>query len=191
MAARTRWALAFIFLLWAAWLAVDPPSRSNWLFGNIPTAVFLLGLGATMVWRPLSDTSYVLAFTFLALHEYGTHHGYQVPLLDGDRNHYDRIVHAAFGALLTPVVRDVLVRSGKADGAWAWFLAVALMLAGAALYEITEWLGALVFYDGPAEAFLGHQGDHLDATKDMALSLGASLAAASLGAVLTRPRHRA
>ena len=173
MGSRLRWGLLAAFLAWAAYLAVDPPSRSNWLFGNIPTAVGL----AAVLWTfriPLADISYVLAFAFLGLHEYGTHYGYQVPFMEGDRNHYDRLIHASFGALLVLPLRDLLARTGRAAGAWASFLAVALLFAAGGLYEVVEWVGAVLLYDGPPEWFLGHQGDPLDATKDMALSLAAS-----------------
>lgn len=176
MGARLRWGLLGLFLVWVILMGLDPPDRANWVFGNIPVLVVL----PFVVWSfrlPLSDLSYVLVFLFLGLHEYGTHYGYQVPFMDGDRNHYDRLVHAAFGALLVLPVQDALRRTGKATGWWSSLLAVALMLAAAALYEVTEWVGALMFYDGPAEHFLGHQGDPLDATKDMTLALGGAMAA--------------
>jgi hypothetical protein len=64
-----------------------------------------------------------------------------------------------------------LVRSGKADGRWADFLAVMFILALAAVYEVAEWLGAEAFWPGTAESFLGFQGDSLDASTDLARAL--------------------
>lgn len=193
--ARLRWGLLVAFLAWVLLMGLDPPDRSNWVFGNIPVLAVL----PLVLWSfrlPLSDASYVAVFLFLGLHEYGTHHGYHVPWLDGDRNHYDRIIHASFGGLLVLPVRDALVRGGKGSGAWADLLAVTFMLAAAALYEIIEWLGALLFYDGPPELFLGHQGDALDATKDMALGLlgggagGGGVAPGRLACSGKRPSRR-
>jgi putative membrane protein len=178
-----RWSMLGAFLVLALAMAVDPPGgRQNWVMGNIPTLVALAVVAWTWVRLPLSTASYALLFGFLTLHEIGVSFGYRVPLdlVEADRNQYDRVVHVAFGLLLTPVMRDALVRSGKADGRWADFLAVSLLLAAAALYEVTEWVGAELFWPGPAEAFLGFQGDALDATKDMALALAASLAGLAL-----------
>jgi putative membrane protein len=147
--------------------------------GNIPTLLALAVVVWSMARLPLSTMSYAFAFAFLALHEVGVHFGYRVPLaaVELGRNQYDRVVHVAFGLLLTPPLREALQRGGKAEGRWADLLSVALILALAALYEVTEWLGAEAFWPGPAEDFLGFQGDSLDATKDMALALGGSLAA--------------
>jgi len=189
MGARLRWGLVVVLVAWIALMGLDPTDRSNWVYGNIPLLVVL----PFVLWSfriPLSDASYLLVFAFLAMHEYGTHYGYQVPWMDGAgaRNAFDRLVHVAFGALLVLPVRDALRRTGKADGGWASFLAVALLLAAAALYEVTEWIGALLFYEGPAERFLGHQGDPLDATKDLALALAGSLGAMAVAWPVMRIR---
>ena len=182
--------LLVAFLALAAVLAIDPPGgRFNWFMGNVPTLVALAALAALLRRHPLSWTSLGLLFAFLALHELGVHFGYRVPgPLDGDRNQYDRLVHVAFGLLLTGPTREALVRAGKAAGGWATVLSVSLVLAMAAFYEVTEWVGAELLWPGPAEDFLGFQGDALDATKDMALALGGSIAAAVTGVVVRRVR---
>jgi putative membrane protein len=187
-----RWSLLGAFVLLAVALAVGPPGgRANWVLGNIPALVGLATV-ALCFWRfPLSSASSTMLVAFLALHEVGTHFGYRVPweAVESGRNGYDRVVHAAFGLLLTPPLREALTRSGRAAGAWADFLAVALVLAAAAFYEVTEWIGAELFWDGPAEDVLGFQGDPLDTTKDMALALGGSLVAAAAGALARRFRR--
>ena len=57
-------------------------------------------------------------------------------------------------------------------------LAIALLLAASAAYELFEWLLTLFMAPGAAEAYNGQQGDMWDAHKDMALALGGSLVAA-------------
>jgi putative membrane protein len=188
-----RWSLLGAFVLLAVVLAIDPPGgRPNWVLGNVPALVGLATV-ALCFWRfPLSTASSTMLVAFLALHEVGTHYGYRVPweAVESGRNGYDRVVHAAFGLLLAPPLREALARSGKAAGAWADFLSVALVLAAAALYEVTEWIGAELFWDGPAQDVLGFQDDPLDTTKDMALALAGALVAVGL-LVLGRLRPRA
>ncbi len=179
--ARFRWALAASFLALALALAVDPPGgRSNWLLGNVPTLVAAIAFGWVFARHPLSRGSSALMWLFLVLHEVGTSYGYQVPwgpVGGAGRNQYDRLVHLSFGLLLALPLRELLARLGKAAGRWADLLAILLVLAFAALYEVFEWVGAELVWSGPVEEILGFQGDALDGTKDMALALaGAALA---------------
>jgi len=62
--------------------------------------------------------------------------------------------------------------------AWAYFVAVLIVMSTSMLYEMIEW-GAAEFFGGDlGVAYLGTQGDVWDAHKDMLLaSIGAVLAA--------------
>lgn len=178
-----------VFLLLAAWMAWRPPGGLfNWAMGNVPVVVFLAV--AAWAWRrvPLSAAAWTALLAFLCLHEVGTHFGYRVPGFGGGRNGYDRVVHAAYGLLLAPPLRQALVRTGKAAGAWATVMAGALVLASAAFYEVAEWVGAALLYHGPPQDFLGFQGDSLDTTKDMAVALAGAVVALAAGAVVRRVR---
>jgi putative membrane protein len=94
------------------------------------------------------------------------------------RNHFDRLVHAASGLLLLPVLEQWIRSASGARPGWAragaWFVLVGL----GALYEIGEWLVALAFAPGRAQDYIGQQGDDWDAQKDLAMAvLGAGACA--------------
>ena len=99
-------------------------------------------------------------------------------LVGTERNHYDRLVHLAFGLLLTWPIREALVQTSPVRGRWSYLLPVALVMAAAMAYEVAEWLAvALIAAEGQGAQLLGMQGDPWDAQKDMALAaLGAMLA---------------
>lgn len=115
------------------------------------------------------------------------------------RNNYDKLGHFTQGFVPALLVREILLRtsplglgwspaSGRAEPArrsgstlerpsrWLGFLVVSVCLAFSALYELIEWLTA-VMSGAAAEDFLGTQGDPWDTQTDMALALvGAMLA---------------
>lgn len=185
-------------LLWIA-LALSPVDRSDWLLENVLLALGVGVLVATRRILPLSDTSYVLLFGFLCLHAIGAHYTYSlVPydqafrsltggsideLFGATRNHYDRVVHLAYGLLLTLPFRELLMLHAGVRGFWSYLLPVDLALSTSALYELIEWGAAIVYGGDLGAAFLGTQGDEWDAHKDIALAgLGALLAAATIWA---------
>jgi putative membrane protein len=142
-------------------------------------------------------------FTFLCLHEVGAHHGYaRVPYeawlerltgttleatFGAERNHYDRLVHLAFGLLLSWPIREFLIQTSAVRGRWSYLLPVGLVMASAMAYEVAEWLAvALVAPAGEGADLLGMQGDVWDAQKDMALAASGSMLAMTV-AVNLRP----
>jgi putative membrane protein len=179
-------------LLWAL-LAFHPNDRADWLLENALTACAIVLLAAT--WRRfrLQRSSYVVIGVFLALHTIGAHYTYaEVPydaafrrltgtglneLLGWERNNFDRVVHFAYGLLLSVPIREVFVRVARVDGFWGYFLPLDLTMSSSMLYELLEWAAALLFGGDLGMAYLGTQGDVWDAHKDMAL--------ASLGALIT------
>lgn len=182
---------------WAPW------HRADWLLENVLVAVFL-GLAAlTHRQMPLSRLSWLLIFLFLCLHEVGAHYTYsEVPydawwsaLFEGsisaelglERNHFDRVVHFAYGLLLAYPIRELFLRVGEARGFWGYFLPLDLTMSTSMLYELFEWAAAIVFGGDLGTAYLGTQGDEWDAHKDMALaSLGALIAMAITACVNVR-----
>jgi putative membrane protein len=94
------------------------------------------------------------------------------------RNHYDRLVHVGFGLLLAyPLASFFQKRLGVAAW-WPAILAVCVILAASAVYEIAEWLAAMTFAPDWADAYNGQQGDIWDAQRDMACAaVGAIIAA--------------
>lgn len=185
--------LAVVFgALWAV-LAISPYDRSDWALENVLTVAAIGVLVATRRALPLSNTSYGLLFAFLCLHAIGAHYTYSlVPWDDAlrsvsgtslnevvgtTRNHYDRVVHLAYGLLLVLPLREWLMRHAGVRGFWSYFLPMDIVLSTSALYELIEWGAALLFGGDLGAAFLGTQGDEWDTHKDMALAaLGALVA---------------
>ena len=191
--------------LWTV-LAIAPYDRADWALENVLIVVAVGVLVATRRVLPLSNASYGLLFAFLCLHAVGAHYTYSlVPwddalrsmsgaslseLFGSTRNHYDRVVHLAYGLLLVLPLREWLMRHAGVRGFWSYFLPMDLVLSTSALYELIEWAAALLFGGGLGAAFLGTQGDEWDAHKDMALAaLGALIATLGIWA-LNRARGR-
>lgn len=186
-------------VLWMA-LAIAPYDRDTWILENA-----LLVLGVVVLWQtrrslPLSTTSYSLLFMFFCLHAVGAHFTYSlVPYdealrnlsglsiteaLDFSRNHYDRVVHFAYGFLLVLPVRELLVLFAKVRGFWSYFLPLDIVMSSSLLYELIEWGAAVVYGGNLGAAFLGTQGDEWDAHRDMALAgLGGLIAILAILAV--------
>ena len=104
------------------------------------------------------------------------------------RNGFDRLVHFAFGALLTAPLAEIARRHGGVSRCWSLGFAFAAVGLGSALYEMFEWLLTIVAAGHMADYYNGQQGDHWDAQKDMAIAqAGAALA---LIALLRRGHRR-
>lgn len=170
-----------LLVLWAA-LAVAPKHRDDWLLENLLVFAFVPVLAFTFRRFRLSNVSYVLIAVYLALHLVGAHYTYsEVPIdwgaLGFERNHYDRVVHLAFGLLLAYPIREVFLRVARAKGFWSYYLPLDVTLAFSAVYEMIEMAAAYVVAPELGDAFLGSQGDPFDAVKDMMLAgLGATVA---------------
>jgi len=190
-----RYTLTLGLLLCVFWgaLAIRPADRATWLLENVLFFVFVPTLVVTYRWLMLSRLSYTLIFIFLCLHAIGAHYTYSaVPydrwfadltgsslnqMMGWERNHYDRMVHFLFGALLGYPAREIFVRVAGARGFWGYFLPLVLMMACSMVYELIEWWAAVTFGGDLGVHYLGTQGDEWDGQRDMALaSLGALLA---------------
>lgn len=195
--------LVVYVLVWLA-LAIAPKYRADWLLENVLVLIAL----PLLVWgyRRLRFTvlSYAGLFVFLLLHAVGSHYTYaEVPFdvwsqalfgasindwLGFQRNHFDRLVHFGFGLLLLPLAIELLASKVHASAATMRLLAVVLVLACSALYELIEWVAALVFGGELGMAYLGTQGDEWDSHKDTALALaGAILTAVVLMVLKVHP----
>jgi putative membrane protein len=184
---------AVFVVVWIA-SAVHPEMVGDWWLENILVVLLVGALVTTYRRLPLSDLSYSLLFVFLVLHEWGAHHKYAtVPLgewikvwLETSRNHYDRIVHFAFGVLFAYPIREVLLRKSGACAYWLLLLPVVASLALGAAYEIIEAVVASIVSPEAGDAFLGLQGDEFDTQKDMGLAMAGATATM---AALTVAKH--
>jgi putative membrane protein len=186
-------ALAALFALeWLA-LAISPRYRQDWALENALTVAFVAALVLLRNRLPRSRLSYTALFIFLSLHSIGAHYTYaEVPydewfkavtglsingVFGWQRNHYDRMVHFAYGLLLVFPIREILIRFAGVRGIWSYYLPIAIASSTSLDYEVIEWGAASVLAGELGVAYLGAQGDIWDAQKDMILAV--------LGAVIS------
>jgi len=173
------------------WLltAIAPFNRFDWLLENLLVFVYVALLAVTYRWFRFSNTSYGLFTLFITLHLIGAHYTYaETPLgfwlqdmFGFTRNHYDRIVHFSYGLLIAYPFRELLLRVGGVRSGWAGFLAVNMVLAFSAFFEVLEAWIAMIVSPELGDAYLGTQGDIWDAQRDMGLALlGAIVAMATV-----------
>jgi putative membrane protein len=189
---RYQWFLLGTFVVLWAVLAIRPLYRHDWLLENILVFIIAPALVVSARYFRLSNLSYTLITVFLIMHIWGAHYTYEkVPLgftlsewFGAERNHYDRIVHFAFGFLLSYPIREMFLRIAAVRGFWGYFLPLDVTLSMSGLFEIFEWGVAALVNPTAGLAYLGSQGDIWDAQKDMALaSLGAVIAMSIIGIV--------
>lgn len=203
MAAPDRYPAALLALFVAIFsaLAIAPWYRQDWLLENL--LVFIAVPLLVVNYRRLrfSNFAYTCLFVFFVLHEIGAHYTYsEVPwrewlaaLTGSDgaiegRNHYDRFVHFAYGLLLMPAVWELFEQRASPQGLWRWLMPLLFIMSHSVIYELIEWLAALLFGGELGVAYLGTQGDEWDAQKDMALAALGALA--GLGVVAIRGTSR-
>jgi len=172
-------------VIWVA-SGLDPRYRADWVLENLPTVVVVPVVVVLHQRIGFSDRACVQALLFGILHAVGSHYTYsEVPLGDWlrdafglQRNHYDRLVHFAFGVLALRPLRELAFPAGARLGQRReLLLTVTTVVSLSVAYEIVEWLVASVADPAAGTAFLGTQGDQWDAQKDMALAVvGAVLA---------------
>ncbi|HEX6851423.1 MAG TPA: DUF2238 domain-containing protein [Candidatus Polarisedimenticolaceae bacterium] len=198
--------LLAVLLALAAALAIGPTDRADWVLENALLLVGLVVLVATRKALPLSRVSYTLIFVFCCLHTVGAHYTYSlvpydrwVESLTGttlaeafgwERNHYDRLVHFAYGLLLAYPVREVFLRVADVKGLWGYYLPLDVVMATSMVYELIEWAAAEILGGELGAAYLGTQGDVWDAQKDMALAMFGAVLAMTVTAALNKRWQR-
>ncbi|MCI0535634.1 MAG: DUF2238 domain-containing protein, partial [Verrucomicrobiales bacterium] len=128
------------------WLvtAIGPSSRQDWFLENLLVFAAVPVLIVTYRRFQFSNTSYALVAVFLMFHAVGAHYTYsETPLGDWlrdalllKRNHYDRIVHFAFGLLLAFPLREALLRAGGVRRGWSYAITVQVAIAWSGFYEL-------------------------------------------------------
>ncbi|MGY3265343.1 DUF2238 domain-containing protein [Lysobacter sp. HA35] len=194
MAASRRIALAAVVVLFAAtWIRPIWPVEQA-LHSSL--TVVALGLLYTYARRGTTRNSdFILLCVFLALHCVASRWLYSnVPygewcqrllglspqaLFGWHRNHFDRLVHFAYGACLTPAFAHSLALRYPLSRRQGFALALLLIMASSLVYEWIEWAVALTMSPHDAEAYNGQQGDMWDAHADMLM--------ATVGAVVQGP----
>jgi len=197
--------IAGFLVLWVA-LAIAPNDRADWLLENALLLAGVIVLVVTRKMLPLSGISYTTILVFFCLHTIGAHYTYaEVPydaafksltghsfdaMVGWQRNNYDRLVHFSYGLLLAYPIRELFLRVANVRGFWGYFLPLDLTMSTSMLYELIEWISAVVFGGDLGAAFLGSQGDEWDAQKDMALASLGALIAMTLTAIVNAVYQR-
>lgn len=169
-------AVVVVGLAVSAWGARE---RGTWF---LETVWALIGLPLVMLtWRrfPLTNLLCALLAAHALVLAVGGHYTYaQVPLGDWvrdtfhlARNPYDRFGHLMQGFVPAVLVRELLSRTSPLRGSrWLAPLTVCACLAFSAVFEMLEWLAAVVGGHS-ADAFLATQGDVWDTQWDMFCAL--------------------
>lgn len=157
---------------------LHPFDRMTWVLEVFPVMVVMPVLWATYHRFPLTTLLYICIFLHAIVLMVGGAYTYaRVPLgfyladlFNLSRNPYDKIGHFFQGFVPALVAREIFVRGRYVRGGrMVAFLAVSVVLAISATYELIEW-GAAVALGQGAEEFLGTQGDPWDTQSDMLLA---------------------
>jgi putative membrane protein len=189
--------LAIFVAFWIV-MAIDPVERKTWLIENILIFVWLPLIILSWFKTRLSTFSYLLIFIFLMCHTLGAHYTYaKVPFgytlgswVGSERNHYDRLIHFAFGALLYYPCSEFMKIKLHTKNFTAYLLPALVVIFISDMYEIVEWITTLVVAPKEGSAYLGTQGDEWDAQKDMGLGVAGVILALALH-LLWQKRQRA
>jgi putative membrane protein len=185
-----------VFLVLLPLSCINAASPPDLVLQHTPTVLLIAVLIGTGIRHPLSNLSYTLCFVYLLLHLVGARHLYSFVPYDNwteqllgvrladmfgfQRNHYDRLVHLCFGLLLMYPAHEVVVRLMKIGGGWSLVVAAWLIIVFSTVYELLEWMVAMVMEPGATERYNGQQGDMWDAHRDTALAMGGAVFSASL-----------
>jgi len=176
--------MAWLAIFWVV-MAIEPVYRFDWFLENLLVGIYAVFLIATYRVFRFSNVSYFLFTIFMTLHLLGAHYTYSESppgywlqaAFDLDRNHYDRVVHFSYGLLIAYPFKEALTRIVKVAPLWSHFIAVNMVLAFSAFFELVEAVIAVVVSPEAGAAYLGTQGDEWDAHHDMFLAfLGAVIA---------------
>ena len=189
-AGRTPFLIAasVLLLVFVAMSGARPYDRTTWLLEVLPVLIALPLLCATYRPFPLTTLLYVLIFVHATVLILGGAYTYaRVPLgfqiqeaLGLARNPYDKIGHFFQGFVPALVAREILIRGGHVrTGKMLAFVVICIALAISAVYELIEWLAAVMLGQG-ADEFLGTQGDPWDTQSDMLCALIGAVCALAL-----------
>lgn len=157
------------------------------LLQHTPT-VFVLAMLPIVARRvPLSNAAFACIVAFMLLHVVGARYIYSYVPYDEwaerlvgfsltqrfgfRRNHFDRFVHFAFGALAARPVWEILTRRFRVPPRFAYYAVFEFVLAFSLLYELFEWGLTMVLSPQDAGAYNGEQGDIWDAHRDMSCAV--------------------
>ena len=174
-------------------LGIYPIDRTVWCV----EMVWAVGLWAILLLTRrkfrFSTPAYLCFFVWTVLQLVGAHYTFELVPMDWlkeplglVRNPYDRIAHFAVGWFAFPLA-ELFFRKGWVKSAgFAAFFAVMSTVAMAGIWELVEWIYAVVEGGAAGAAFLGSQGDVWDAQKDILCDTLGAMCATTLFLWLVR-----
>lgn len=185
-------ALCFAFAIFWVYTAIAPHDRFDWLLANIFVVIAAIGLPLTYRKYPFSDFSYFLIALYTAMHELGAYFRYErapmglwmQSLLGGGRNDWDRVVHFAFGLLLSYPIHEIYVRHMRARPWPSYYRPVIVTIAVSAVYEILQVYEQQIVQGLSAPILL--QDETWDCQRDMMAAIYGSLVAMAITAAVKR-----
>lgn len=188
-----------VFAVFWIIMAIKPSDWKIWAVENALLIASVIVLAIVYRKFPQSNLSYLLIAFFLAMHAYASHYTYQNTPVDEwlkqvfqiNRGFYDRIVHFAFGLLLSFPVREAVQYFLKLRGKWpSYIVTFSFITAASGLFELLEMWAAYLFNREMAAQYIGLEGDPFDAQKDMTMSLFGALLAIAIFLVLRKRLDR-
>lgn len=184
--------IAISFFIYWIVLAIHPINRWNWFVENILVILAVILLVCTYRRFRFSNLSYILITLLLAFHAIGAHYTYggvpftiDIPyIFNPARNNFDRLVHFAWGLLISYPIYEFLLRVGRISVKWIYILTLSVVIAASSIFELIEMWGSKIMAKELAAAYLGMQGDMWDAHEDIAMALYACIITLGVIAIL-------
>jgi putative membrane protein len=176
--------LLTLFFLIMIWSIIHPRDLFTWFLETFPALFGFIILVLTYKKFRFTNFSYTFILIHCTILFIGGHYTYaEVPffnwirdVLDQSRNNFDKIGHLAQGLIPALLAREIMLRTNvTSKRGWASFLSVSIAMMVSALYELLEWMVA-VLTGTSADAFLGTQGYIWDTQSDMFFCLIGSVA---------------
>jgi putative membrane protein len=172
---------ALYVVIWII-MAINPKYPQDWLLENVLIFIFFPFLIFMDKKHHYTLLSIIFLLIFASLHSLGSHYTYAemehfdviTQFFGFERNHFDRLVHFLFG-LLTFRVLFEMISEGTNTVKTALLFTFTMIVSISTMYELLEWLAAVILYPDLGMAFLGTQGDVWDAHKDTALATAGAL----------------
>jgi putative membrane protein len=167
--------LYFVVLLWSF---TNPHDYFTWILETFPALLGIVILMATYRQFQFTNLVYTLVLFHSCILFVGGHYTYALePIFEWlkgifhwERNNFDKLGHFMQGFVPAFIARELYIKKGIVrKGGWTSVLTVATCLSISLLYELLEWLVAVVSGQN-AEGFLGTQGDPWDTQSDMAFA---------------------
>ena len=168
---------AIYIVVWII-MAINPKYPQDWLLENVLIFIFF----PFILWMDKKHNytllSLILLLIFTSLHSLGSHYTYAemehfnaiTHFFGFERNHFDRFVHFLFGLLTFRMLFEMIASSTNTVKT-ALVFTFTMIVFISTVYELLEWLAAVILHPELGMAFLGTQGDVWDAHKDTALAM--------------------